>query len=519
MSKTTIDLASLKAVIRADLSRARRDYAFAFGIVLALGAVAALVQTVGTAFARIAYPFDLEWMEGGIVDHVRVVLAGKPLYREPSLAWTPFIYPPFYYWVCAVFMKAFGVSLFWARLVSVTSMLGCFALIGAFVRKEGGGWIGVLVAAGLFAITFKVTGYWLDLARVDSLFFALFLGGAYLTRFGKTPLAAASSGLLLFLAFFTKQTGLVLALPVLAAGFFLDRRRGLITAGVAVGLGVGAVQWMDLSSDGWFRYYVFKVASQHVTPWDRWHEFVLQTFWTPMPVAVVLSLFALGVALRGRVVIAFYAGLVAVTWVNAFTGLIHDGGFQNALIPYCGVLSLLSGVAVSWVLSQDGSKPLTRRLQALAAAAAFLQFLMLAYDQRECVPRRRDVTAGNAVVVRWRKLREQGEVFSFGFAYYGMLAGDPEIHAHTMALADVFKTGDPARTQPLLEDIQRSVRSRHYRRFVYDGSWRFLHPSVEQTVRDTYRVQGQLFEVGVEDDRTWPRTGMQCRPNELFVTP
>ena len=31
-------------------------------------------------------------MEAGIVDHIRMVLDGRPLYREPSFEWTPFIY-------------------------------------------------------------------------------------------------------------------------------------------------------------------------------------------------------------------------------------------------------------------------------------------------------------------------------------------------------------------------------------------------------------------------------------------
>lgn len=519
MSKTTINLAAVKAVIRADLTRARNDYAFAVGILLALAAVAAMVQMVGAGFARVGYPYTLEWMEGGIVDHVRVVLSGKPLYREPSFAWTPFIYPPFYYWVCAAFMKVFGVSLFWARLVSLLSTLGCLALIGAFVRKEGGGAIGALVASGLFAITFKVTGFWIDLARVDALFFLLFLGGVYLTRFGKTPLAAGISGLLLFLSFFTKQTALALSIPVLLAGMALDRRRGLITAGVAIGLGVGAVQWMDLSSGGWFRYYIFKIPSQHSSAWDEWYTFFIQTFWSPMPIALVLSLLALGVALRGRAVIALYAGLVIVGWVHAFTGMLHNGGYLNALIPYCGFLSILAGLAIGWVISQDGKNALVKRLQAVAIAVVFLQFGVLAYDQRAVVPRKRDLTTGNAVIERWKKLHEHGEVLSFAFNYYGMLAGETEIHAHTMALSDVFKTNDSERISLLLQDILKTLRSYRYRTILYDASLHFVHPEVENTLRAAYHQRGQLFEPGLEDDRTWPRTGFGCRPNEIFTPP
>ena len=34
---------------------------------------------------RVRYPFELEWLEGTSIDHVRTILAGKPLYARPSL--------------------------------------------------------------------------------------------------------------------------------------------------------------------------------------------------------------------------------------------------------------------------------------------------------------------------------------------------------------------------------------------------------------------------------------------------
>lgn len=524
MSTTTTDASALRRVlerlvagVHADLTRARSDYAFALHVLAGLAGLAALGQTVGTALSRMGYPFTLEWMEGGIVDHVRVVLAGKPLYREPSFAWTPFIYPPFYYWVCAAFMKVLGVSLFTARLVSVVSMVGCFGLIGAFVRREVGGLAAPLVGAGLFAITFKLTGFWLDLARVDSLFFALFLGGAYLTRFGTSPVAAAGSGLLLFLAFFTKQTGLVLALPVMLGGLGLDRRRGLITGGVFALLAVGAVQWMDLSSGGWFRYYVFEVASQHPSDWPSWHLHLMKTLWEPMPLALGLALLAVaGGALRGRAVLAFYVGVLLATWGHGFTGLLHDGGFANALIPCCGVLAILAGIGAGWIAKQLVD---VRRLKAVGAGVVLVQFLALAYDQRVAVPRRRDVTSGRLMIERWRRLRDtRGEIYSPAFGYYGMLAGSEEITAHAMALSDIFKTGDPARVNPLSDDVFRSLRQRRYPTLIHDGSFSLLLSEIEVVARGSYRASGHVFEPG-EEDRAWPRTGFHCRPDEVWSAP
>ena len=37
------------------------------------------------AVIHLSYPFELEWMEGGMVDHVRRVLAGQKLYVKPTI--------------------------------------------------------------------------------------------------------------------------------------------------------------------------------------------------------------------------------------------------------------------------------------------------------------------------------------------------------------------------------------------------------------------------------------------------
>ena len=40
---------------------------------------------VGLAFVRLRYPFELEWMEGSIVEHVRRAAAGEAIYARPSI--------------------------------------------------------------------------------------------------------------------------------------------------------------------------------------------------------------------------------------------------------------------------------------------------------------------------------------------------------------------------------------------------------------------------------------------------
>ena len=89
-------------------------------VVMALGVLGLLVRTVSK---RIAYPYDLEWMEGGMLAHAARVADGQSLYVSPSLDFIPFIYPPLYPWVVGG-LSALGFPLDYplGRAVSLLSV-------------------------------------------------------------------------------------------------------------------------------------------------------------------------------------------------------------------------------------------------------------------------------------------------------------------------------------------------------------------------------------------------------------
>jgi hypothetical protein len=58
---------------------------------LGAAAVGYLAVYVAIALLRIRYPFDLEWMEGALIDHVRRIVDGQPIYVGPSLDFIPFL--------------------------------------------------------------------------------------------------------------------------------------------------------------------------------------------------------------------------------------------------------------------------------------------------------------------------------------------------------------------------------------------------------------------------------------------
>ena len=68
-----------------------------------IGVVAGLfvLMYVVVALLRLRYPYELEWIEGGMVNHVEQVRSGHSLYAAPSLTFTADIYTPLYFIVSA----------------------------------------------------------------------------------------------------------------------------------------------------------------------------------------------------------------------------------------------------------------------------------------------------------------------------------------------------------------------------------------------------------------------------------
>src|SRR5262245_13820879 len=103
---------------------ARRWLLFAGYVALALPALYQLLL-LGTAIAgRVGYPYDLEWMEGGMLHHALRFQAGEGIYTEPSIEFIPYLYTPLYPALLATFGSVFGLTYTLGRVMSVLSLLG-----------------------------------------------------------------------------------------------------------------------------------------------------------------------------------------------------------------------------------------------------------------------------------------------------------------------------------------------------------------------------------------------------------
>lgn len=487
----------------------------ALGAGLKLLAVAAasgaIVVYLVLAFVHLRHPFELEWMEGGALGQVEHLLDGKRLYVAPSLEFVPFIYTPFYFYVCAAASELFGASLFTLRLVSVLSSVGCFALIWQFVRRETGGWMAPLLSVGLLAATYRQTSAFLDLARVDSLALLLWLAGLFLLRHRDGAAWRAAAGGALVLAFLTKQSMLVAIAPMLVHALFADglRRGAAFAVGLAASL--GASVWVfDWLHDGWFNYYVFEIPSQHPKVDAMWVSYWTDDLLAPFAIAMAaatLWMLAAGPDAKDSRLFWFFAagGALATSW----GGRLHSGGWPNVLLVAYAALSVLFGFGVGLALraGREHDATLGARLRAAAFAVASLQLVRLAYDPRPLVPSSADTRAGHAIVARIAEV--DGEVWVPAHGYLATRAGKPRF-AHEMAIADVVGIGGGPAGAELDRQLRDALKQRRFGAVVPTTA--FLRTEIaagyEKRRADPGFYRRKEF---------FPVTGVRYRPTELLL--
>jgi 4-amino-4-deoxy-L-arabinose transferase-like glycosyltransferase len=425
---------------------------------------------LGLAALRAAHPYDIEWMEGVVVDHILRVLAGEPLYVAPTLDFTPLIYPPFFYYVGAAATLVFGEGLLAPRLVSIAASIGCLVVLFLFARRETGEASAGLLAAGLYAATFELSGGWFDLARIDNLFMALLLGGSYLVRFHTSTRTLLLAGGLMFLAAFTKQTAIVVAGALCLQLLLAQGLRSALTFGLSFGvpLLVSALS-LHLVSDGWHSYYVYILPSEHLILPAYLGIFFLHDLLRPLPIASLLFITLLAsAALRVRNAVEeersrllFYLLFLPALMLGSAGSRIHVGGAGNVLLPAYAAVALGVAVAASQVVS---GRVLATSMKAgfvgpLVSVALLAQLAMLAFDPRPYVPNEATVRAGDRFVAEIEAI--EGDVFTPDHGYLGARVGKKSF-AHYVPLWDVLR-GGPSRVQlELLHDMRQRIRGREF---------------------------------------------------------
>ena len=420
-----------------------------------------IIIFLATALIRLQYPYELEWMEGGMADHVQRVMDGEQIYSEPGIDFTAFIYPPLYYYISAGLASITGNGFFPLRLVSILATALSFWLIYLFIKRETGeGYYGIL-GAGLFAATYEFSGAWFDLARVDSLFVMFLLLTFYLLRIRdkKTFLLA---GLTATAAFLTKQSAIIIIAPVFVYSIIAERKLSVYFVSVFILFSGGAILSLNSLTDGWFSYYLFKLPSAHKILIEKIYSFWIDGLFVQLSVAFFLSLAYFLVTKSGwrRGSLWFYFSITAGTFIYSWSSLMYSGGFSNVLIPSHAVLALLFGIAYKNINDdmQDILPGSRTNVQIILALLIMGQFAQLTYHPLKYIPKSEDRAAAEKYMQTLRSFKSPVYVPVQGFI--PRRAGH-ETHAHSMALYDVMR-GDKINGEKLENELSELLEKHHF---------------------------------------------------------
>lgn len=476
--------------------------------------------------SRISYPYELEWMEGGSVDHVKRILSGLQLYVEPDLQFVPFIYTPVYFYVSALFSKLLGIGFFPLRMVSFLSSLGCLMILFLFVRRETNSLECGTLSVGLYAATFRMSGSWLDIARVDSLFMLFLLSGIYLLRSKPSNANLVLAGILTSLSFLTKQSALFVAIPLsIYCLLCLPKLARWVYPGTFLFLTGSTTLLFQWISGGWYYYYIFDLPSQHSFIWEMMYTFWTEDILSHLSVALAVSLLFLAYKVYQKRYDDFafffllFVGMVGSSWLSR----LHSGGYNNVLLPAYAVLALYFSLGVHILLPSICSKSSddkTRRIhsgsyfglresvlyQYFTIILCILFFASLFYNPLDDVPGKADVDAGDAFV---RSLKDiEGEVLVLSHGFLPSLAGK-KTHAHAMAMFDVLRGTDQSVANKLRNTIENALQSKQFEAIILDSAFMFAQDVFEEN----YVLERELFD----NERVfWSVTGARTRPNELY---
>ncbi|HKA87767.1 MAG TPA: hypothetical protein VKE22_08890 [Haliangiales bacterium] len=447
-------------------------------LVLALPGVAQMGLLLATVARRLAYPYDLEWMEGGMLVHAWRLMHGLTIYPAPSVDFIPYLYTPGYPAVLAALGKVFGLGYPLGRAVSAASLVAVLGLAAwAVVRPvdddedRGPGIAGAAVAGGIVAATYPWVEGWYDLVRGDTLFLAVALAGLVVLRRGaRRPRSVALAAALLGASFFLKQTGVILVAAGGAALLVLNWRAVPVYIGVAGAIGGGGTLLLNRLTDGWFWVYIYQVHQQHDTNMDRfWRSFGNMFGKFPALTAVfAATLVAVtAAAIVRRRLPAGAGGFLYWLWIFACGAVMGALGWAtqwahfNAYIPAMTFGGIAAGAALPALAGCVGGR-LRLALPGVAAAALALQLALAWWSPRPLLPAPEDRAAGDRLIARLAAV--PGDVFIPSHPFYAVLAGKAP-HVHRMGILDV--TTVSAARKPLpprarevagLEDALRSAR-------------------------------------------------------------
>ena len=484
------------------------------------------------AVSRIVYPYDLDFVEDGLLMQALRVANRQPAFVAPNADFVPHVYMLLYAWLGGQLLKITGPSLIPLRLISFTATLSIAGLIYWIARRERSSRALALVCACLFLAGYQIVGGWYELVKVDSLFVALTLAGVTATIYGWNSVGGlALAGLLLALSFLTKQNGLFYAA---LAGIYLltvARQRTWIFATVFAAVALVPIVLVQTASNGWFGVYAFGILAANPMAWQRVVATVVGDLLGAMAVLSVMALITLACYLvtcfrqAGGSVVRFAKSLLtdqpwllfmAAAIFSTVAGRASVGGNRNHLIQayafLCLAPALFMGSVSSWTKPSWRPVVVTVAWLALAAQFAFtlanpLQLLTGKMHREIFLPTRAMRESGDRFVERLEGL--DGPVLVMMHPYYAILAGKAP-GVHIQALWGARWRG----RDPLPADLVARIENRYYTAIVSDESPYFeTETELVRLMEANYVLDERLNDA----DAPLSPNGLAVRPRTIYV--
>ena len=340
----------------------------------ALGALALVALIVN----HVWFPFNLDLMEGVLMQHVRRVMHGESIYPLPSAEFVPLAYNAGFYLLAAPLLKLFGDTLPTLRIVSVIGLLGSAAAIFFTVRTYTRSAWWAAIALGLFCTAYAAMDAYLDCAHSDAWLLCCALWGTYLV--GRSARRARIAGVLVLVAaFWFKQHGAVfLGVALFYLAWQEGLRKSLVYWALAIALGPLLYLIAPTLLGPAFHYFTWQVPS-------GWSEFSLHTIVRVIqyvrrmyPLLALIGLWGAYRMLRARTIGILELQLGA-SFLTAFMGALDPGSTYNVYIPM-GAFCILCG---SIELARINERAATVFGARTAFVGALLAFATLLYDPRK----------------------------------------------------------------------------------------------------------------------------------------
>ena len=464
------------------------------------------------AIKRLSYPFELEWMEGGSVDHVARVMKGLPIYCKPTLDFTPFRYAPLYYYISAGLASITGLGFIPLRLVSILSTVGCFTVIYKLLRNETNNRLMAVMGVGLFAATFPLGGSWFDLARVDMLFLFLLLCSIYVMRFYSSLSATIVAGILIWLSFITKQSALIILAPLVLYYIVRQKRKGIIFAGTILGCVLISTLIFQATSDGWYNFYIFKMgAQQHIIGkgLESFKRFFVLDLYKNLSIFVLLLIYYIIHCLkniRNRVEAFYLLAILGVT-VGTYMSRANAGGWTNTLLPIHALIAVITVLAVHRIIIDASSlkKGMSKTIPIFIYTLLLIQFTSMIYSPSPHIPTMADREAGMEFISKMRAF--QGDILVPYHSYIPTMAGKKS-YANHISIQDVLSRSSGAPREELAAEIRQSIAQKRFDAIIIDRPW------FQNDLEIHYRKSDMVFK---DNSVFLPVAGWQIRPEAVYV--